>query len=63
MMWKSLQKIMRLPMDTEILRARIHQSNARFALTLDPNNQALINRAKDVDRLRRENKPTLRAAR
>ena len=60
MMWKSLQKIMRLPMDTEIYCGHEYtESNARFALTLEPNNQALVNRAQDVDRLRRENKPTL----
>jgi hydroxyacylglutathione hydrolase len=60
MMWKSLQKIMRLPSDTEIYCGHEYtQSNARFALTLEPNNLALVNRAKEVDRLREENKPTL----
>jgi hydroxyacylglutathione hydrolase len=60
MMWKSLQKIMKLPPDTEIYCGHEYtQSNARFALTLEPNNLALVNRAKEVDRLRDENKPTL----
>ena len=51
---------MQLPMDTEIYCGHEYtRSNARFALFLDCNNQALVNRAQDVDRLRRENKPTL----
>ncbi len=60
MMWGSIEKIMRLPPDTEIYCGHEYtQANARFALTLEPNNAALVNRAKDVDRLRDENKPTL----
>jgi hydroxyacylglutathione hydrolase len=51
---------MKLPPDTEIYCGHEYtQSNARFALTLEPNNLALVNRAKEVDRLRDENKPTL----
>lgn len=60
MMWRSLQKLMRLPPDTEIYCGHEYtQANARFALTLEPDNLALVNRAKEVDRLRDENKPTL----
>lgn len=60
MMWNSMQKIMRLPRDTEIYCGHEYtQSNARFALTLEPDNLALVNRAKEVDQLRKDNKPTL----
>ena len=60
MMWKSLQKLSRLPRDTEIYCGHEYtQSNAAFALTLEPDNQALVNRAKEVDQLRKDNKPTL----
>jgi hydroxyacylglutathione hydrolase len=60
MMWNSLQKLMRLPRDTEIYCGHEYtQSNAAFALTLEPDNLALVNRAKEVDLLRKENKPTL----
>jgi hydroxyacylglutathione hydrolase len=60
MMWKSLQKLMRLPPDTEIYCGHEYtQSNARFALSLEGDNLALVNRAKEVDQLRKDNKPTL----
>ena len=60
MMWRSLQKLMRLPPDTEIYCGHEYtQANARFALTLEPDNIALVNRAKEVDRLRQESRPTL----
>jgi hydroxyacylglutathione hydrolase len=59
-MWGSLQKLMQLPPDTEIYCGHEYtQANARFALTLEPDNLALINRAKEVDRLREKNLPTL----
>jgi hydroxyacylglutathione hydrolase len=35
------------------------QANARFALTVEPRNQALIERAIEVNRLRAERKPTI----
>ena len=43
----------------DLLRARVYAANARFALTVEPENAALQNRAKEVDQLRDENKPTL----
>ncbi len=59
-MWRSLQKLMRLPPDTEIYCGHEYtQANARFALTLEPDNLALVNRAKEVDLLRDQGKPTL----
>ena len=60
MMWNSLQKLSRLPRDTEIYCGHEYtQSNAAFALTLEPDNPALVNRAKEVDQLRKDNTPTL----
>jgi hydroxyacylglutathione hydrolase len=60
MMWKSLQKLMQLPPDTEIYCGHEYTAaNARFALTVDPENQALQNRAKEVDLLRDQGLPTL----
>jgi hydroxyacylglutathione hydrolase len=60
MMWKSLEKLMQLPRDTEIYCGHEYTaSNARFALTVDPENLALQNRAKEVDLMRAKGQPTL----
>lgn len=59
-MWTSVQKIAQLPADTEIYCGHEYtQANARFALTLEPDNAALIARAKEVDALRAQNRATL----
>ena len=59
-MWASLQKIMRWPDETRIYCAHEYtQTNARFALTVEPENQALIDRATEVDRLREGGWPTI----
>lgn len=59
-MWNSLQKLMAWPDDTKIYCAHEYtQTNARFALTVEPQNQDLVRRAKEVDRLRAEGKPTI----
>ena len=45
-MWSSLQKIMSLPETTRLYCGHEYtQANARFALTVEPRNQALIERA------------------
>lgn len=60
MMWNSLKKIMNLPRDTEIYCGHEYTvANARFALTMDPQNKALQARAEEVDGLRAAGKPTL----
>jgi hydroxyacylglutathione hydrolase len=52
-MWGSLQKILRWPDDTRIYCAHEYtQSNARFALTVEPQNRLLQARAANVARLR-----------
>jgi hydroxyacylglutathione hydrolase len=61
-MWNSLGKLKRLPGSTRIYCAHEYtQSNARFALTVDPGNAALQARAREVDRLRALGKPTVPA--
>jgi hydroxyacylglutathione hydrolase len=52
-MWSSLQKILQWPDDTRIYCAHEYtQSNARFALSVEPRNSALQARAANVARLR-----------
>jgi hydroxyacylglutathione hydrolase len=52
-MWSSLQKILQWPDDTRIYCAHEYtQSNARFALTVEPENRSLQARARSVARLR-----------
>lgn len=59
-MWHSLQKIAALPPSTLIYCGHEYtQSNLRFALAVEPSNEALLKRKADVDALRGEGKPTL----
>lgn len=59
-MWTSLQKLMRLPRDTQIYCGHEYTlKNAEFALTVESGNDALQERAAQVRRLRSEGKPTL----
>ncbi|AXS38844.1 hydroxyacylglutathione hydrolase [Breoghania sp. L-A4] len=61
MMWESLDKLAgMLPPETEVYCGHEYTlANARFALSVDPNNEALISRARDIEALRAQNKPTL----
>ncbi len=60
MMWSSLSKLMTLPDATRIFCGHEYtQSNGRFALTLEPNNAALVARMKDVDAARAKGAPTI----
>jgi hydroxyacylglutathione hydrolase len=59
-MWTSLQKLIALPDNTIVYCAHEYtQSNAAFALTVEPQNAALIERSKQIDALRAEGKPTV----
>lgn len=52
-MWTSLTKLMALPDDTIVYCAHEYtQANARFAVTVDPENAALAARAKEIDEKR-----------
>jgi hydroxyacylglutathione hydrolase len=59
-MWRSLQKIMALPPSTSVYCGHEYTlANARFALTIEPENAALQQRAKEVERLVAMGQPTL----
>lgn len=59
-MWGSLQKILSWPDDTRIYCAHEYtQSNARFALTVEPQNRRLLERAASVAELRAAGTPTV----
>lgn len=52
-MWGSLQKLAVLPEDTVVYCAHEYtQANARFALTVEPDNAELVARAKDIEEKR-----------
>lgn len=60
MMWNSLNKLRQLPPDTAVYAGHEYtQSNARFALTIEPGNAALKARAAEIDALRAQGQPTL----
>lgn len=59
-MWQSLSKIARLPADTTIYCGHEYTvSNARFALSIEPDNAALVARARDVEAKRARGEPTV----
>lgn len=59
-MWHSLQKLMALPDDTVVYFGHEYTlSNARFALTIDPDNAKLKARAAEIESLRAEGKFTI----
>ncbi|HEX5078136.1 MAG TPA: hydroxyacylglutathione hydrolase [Geminicoccaceae bacterium] len=59
-MWNSLSKLAALPDDTLAYCGHEYtQANARFALSVDPDNPALKARAAEVERLRAAGRPTV----
>jgi hydroxyacylglutathione hydrolase len=59
-MFESLKRIAALPLETKVYCGHEYtQANARFALTVDPTNSALKERAAEIDKLRAEGKATL----
>lgn len=59
-MYESLKKLAALPGETQIYCGHEYtQANAKFALTVDPTNSALKERAKKIDALRAEGEATL----
>jgi hydroxyacylglutathione hydrolase len=59
-MWGSLGKLRALPPQTRVYCGHEYtQANARFALTVEPDNAALVARARAVDALRAEGKSTI----
>ncbi|RVU85782.1 hydroxyacylglutathione hydrolase [Leucothrix sargassi] len=60
MIFKSLQKIASLPPETLIFCSHEYtQENSRFALSVDPTNEALKARIALVDQMREEDQPTV----
>jgi hydroxyacylglutathione hydrolase len=59
-MWRSLERLRALPPQAKVFCAHEYtQANARFALTLEPGNAALCERARRVEALRREGLATV----
>ena len=59
-LWESLTKIAALPRETVLYCGHEYtQGNAKFALTIEPDNPFLVARAQEVARLRSEGKPTV----
>jgi hydroxyacylglutathione hydrolase len=59
-MWASLDRFRQLPADTRVYCAHEYtQNNGRFALTVEPDNPALVQRMERVNAARRENLPTV----
>lgn len=62
-MWSSLSKLMALPPETQIYSGHEYTAaNARFALSIEADNPALVARAADIEAARAANKPTVPAA-
>lgn len=59
-MWTSLAKLAALPGKTQIYCGHEYTlSNAKFALTIEPENAALVARVAEIEALRKAGKPTL----
>ena len=59
-MWGSMQKLMALPPETTICSGHEYTaSNAKFALTVDPDNPALISRSNEIAAARAKGQPTV----
>jgi len=59
-MWGGLKKLKALPGETMLYCGHEYTlSNARFAVTVDPHNEALAKRAAEVEALREKGEPTL----
>jgi hydroxyacylglutathione hydrolase len=59
-MWTSLGKLRALPDDTRVYCGHEYtQANARFAVTVDPDNQALRERARQIDAKRAKGEITI----
>ena len=63
MMWDSMQKFLAMPDDTLVYSGHEYTAaNARFALTIEPDNAALQARAAEIDAKRSGNEPTVPAS-
>ncbi|OIQ33529.1 MAG: hydroxyacylglutathione hydrolase [Alphaproteobacteria bacterium MedPE-SWcel] len=63
MMWRSLQTLAALPDETMVYSGHEYtESNAAFALSIDPDNPTLRQRAEEIAALRVKNAPTVPAS-
>lgn len=59
-MWSSLCRLRALPGETRVYCGHEYtQANGRFALTVEPHNEALLRRVAEVDKLRAAGRPTV----
>jgi hydroxyacylglutathione hydrolase len=59
-MWQSMLKLRSLPDATRVCSGHEYtQTNARFALTIEPDNSDLISRIEEITRTRAANQPTV----
>jgi len=59
-MWRNMERLAALPGDTQVYCAHEYtQSNGRFALTVEPDNAALVGRMRDVDAARAAGEATV----
>lgn len=62
MMWSSLSKLMDLPLETRIYSGHEYTaSNAKFALSIEPENQELVTRVKQISETRTRGDDTMGA--
>ncbi|MDF0601491.1 hydroxyacylglutathione hydrolase [Psychromarinibacter sp. C21-152] len=60
MMWQTMQKFLALPDDTRVYSGHEYTANnARFALTVEPDNDALKARAAEIEETRARGAPTV----
>ena len=60
MMWDSIRKLRGLPDETSLYCGHEYTlANAKFAITIDPDNEALAERRREAERLRAAGQPTL----
>lgn len=60
MMHTALQRLAALPDDTKVYAGHEYTlANAKFALSVDPDNEELVTRAREIEMLRDDGKPTL----
>ncbi|MCF6326224.1 MAG: hydroxyacylglutathione hydrolase [Devosiaceae bacterium] len=59
-MWEGLERLRQLPDQTQVYCGHEYSAdNARFALSIDPDNLALQKRAEEIKTLRAANRPTI----
>lgn len=59
-MWDAMSRLRQLPPQTKVYCAHEYtMGNAAFAVTVEPGNQALLNRVEDIKKMRADNIPTV----